>query len=233
MIRIAFCSILACMISLAGAAPGASTEGKTLRIVLAGDSTVTDSHGWGGAIGAYFNDDVVILNHAAGGRSSKSYINEGRLAKALASKPDYLFIQFGHNDCPGKGPKRETDPDTTYRTWMTKYVTGARKVGARPVFITSVERRCFDKNGKTTGSLNRYAQAVIELGKQLNVPVIDLHKRSVELYERLGEAKCHELEPKGDRTHFNKKGAKVIAGLIAEEIPGSVPALAPYLKQQD
>ena len=230
MIRIALLSLLACMMGMAHAAEGVTTE-SPIRIVLAGDSTVTDKSGWGGALGAFFTGDVKVINHAAGGRSSMSFINEGRLDKAIADRPAYLFIQFGHNDCPGKGPKRETDPATTYREWMTKYVAAARVAGATPVFLTSVERRAYDKNGKCTQSLARYAQAVRELGKQLDVPVIDLHARSVELYERLGDAGSAHLQEEGDRTHFNKKGAKVIAGLIAAEIPKSVPMLVPCLRR--
>src|ERR1051326_4403179 len=83
-------------------------------IVLVGDSTVTDTSGWGPGFKSYLNHKAECTNTAANGRSSKSFINEGRWQKALAIKGDYYLIQFGHNDEHGKGPERETDANTTY-----------------------------------------------------------------------------------------------------------------------
>lgn len=219
-----------CFITFATLASALAAENKKIRIVLVGDSTVTDKAGWGGAIGAFFKDNVEILNHARGGRSSKSYINEGHWKKALAEKPDYVLIQFGHNDCPGKGPKRETDPETTYTDYMKRYATEARKIGAKPILITSVTRRNFDERGKIKSTLVPYAAAVRRIGKETNTPVIDLHARSVELFERLGDTGCDRLQPKGDHTHFNAEGAKAIAKLVAEELPKADSKLAEALR---
>jgi lysophospholipase L1-like esterase len=78
---------------------------------------------------------------ARGGRSSKSFIAEGLWKKCLDLKPDYVLIQFGHNDQPGHGADRETDPNTTYRQFMTQYVDDARAAGIKPVLITPMSRR--------------------------------------------------------------------------------------------
>ena len=75
-----------------------------MRLVLVGDSTVTDDSGWGAGFKRLVTDRVEVLNTAANGRSSKSFIDEGRWADALSKRGKYYLIQFGHNDEPGKGP---------------------------------------------------------------------------------------------------------------------------------
>src|SRR5690349_1816151 len=81
-----------------------STQPAKVRIALAGDSTVTDKSGWGVGFAKAMKDDVEVLNFAQGGRSSRSFVNEGHWKKVIDAKPDYVLIQFGHNDQPGKGP---------------------------------------------------------------------------------------------------------------------------------
>src|SRR3954451_23005088 len=78
---------------------------RRIRIVLVGDSTVTDEKGWGLGLKRFLRGDAECINAAASGRSSKSYIDEGRWQQALALHGDYYLIQFGHNDEPGKGPE--------------------------------------------------------------------------------------------------------------------------------
>src|SRR6188508_1045644 len=71
---------------------------RTVRVVLVGDSTVTDDSGWGLGFRGLTADRVVVINAAANGRSSKSFRDEGRWEPALAERGDYYLIQFGHND---------------------------------------------------------------------------------------------------------------------------------------
>ncbi|SFR86558.1 pectinesterase family protein [Anaeromicropila populeti] len=90
--------------------------GDGVNIFLAGDSTVKDysakgmynggtalSMGsWGEYLQSFFDSSSVkVINYANGGRSSRSFINEGSLDKIKENldEGDYLFIQFGHNDC--------------------------------------------------------------------------------------------------------------------------------------
>ena len=110
---------------------------QPIRVVLVGDSTVTDDSGWGAGFRRLVSGGVEVVNMAANGRSSKSFIDEGRWTEALAKRGQYYLIQFGHNDEPGKGPERETDPKTTYRVNMARYVDEARAIGAKPVLSTS------------------------------------------------------------------------------------------------
>jgi lysophospholipase L1-like esterase len=129
------------MISLASAQ-------KPVKIVLVGDSTVNDEGGWGEGFRKSFGAPVEVINLAKNGRSSKSFRDEGLWTPALAAKPDFILIQFGHNDEPGKGAERETDPATAYRPNMARYVDEARSVGATPILVTSIVRRNFDTDGK-------------------------------------------------------------------------------------
>src|ERR1700712_3205846 len=108
----------------------AGTVFGATKIVLVGDSTVNDQGGWGTGFRASFGSNVQVVNLALNGRSSKSFLDEGAWAPALAAKPDYILIQFGHNDGPGKGADRETTPETTYRENILRYVDEARAIGA-------------------------------------------------------------------------------------------------------
>jgi lysophospholipase L1-like esterase len=162
---------------------------------------------------------------------------------ALQSKPDYLFIQFGHNDSPGKGASRETDPETTYRANMIRYVEETRANGSQPILVTSMARRQFDKDGKfaKNGSLERdmipYVEVVKSIAREMKVPLIDLHTRSIELYDKLGKEGCEkQLSPynaeKGtyDGTHFTENGGVLMAELVAKDLRKAVPSLASCLK---
>ena len=123
-----------------------------MKIVLVGDSTVNDEGGWGEGFRATLIEGISpppeVINLAKNGRSSKSFRDEGLWAPALAAKPDFILIQFGHNDEPGKGPERETGPTTTYRANMIRYVEEARAAGATPILVTSIVRRNFNPDGK-------------------------------------------------------------------------------------
>ncbi len=215
---------------------GAAEATKALRIVLVGDSTVTDHAGWGGGFKRYLAEGVECVNTAQGGRSSKSFIDEGRLEKAIAAKGDFYLIQFGHNDQPGKGPERETDPATTYPQYMARYIDAVRAIGAQPILVTSLVRRNFDplNQGRIVTTLTPYVEAVKKLGAEKNVPVIDLHARSLALCEHIGTKETAKFDPvkdgKADTTHLEARGSAVFAGLIVEDLRKAVPALAVVFK---
>lgn len=219
-------------------------------VYLAGDSTVCDQEnspyaGWGQALGCFFKKGVSISNHAYSGRSSKSFIEEGRLAKILENikEGDYLFIQFGHND--QKDDKRYTEANTTYKIMLKVYIDEARKRGAVPVLVTPVARRHFDENGKIVGSGLHfgYPQAMRELAEKENVFLIDLLQMSSQLYEKLGVEESKKLFvhakpgeypqfPEGveDNTHLNMYGAYEIAKLVVEGIKKVDLKLKEYLR---
>jgi DNA sulfur modification protein DndE len=234
--------VLATVLSLMGnvfaqeRAPGSTHKPV---IVLVGDSTVTDGSGWGLGFKRFLNDNAECTNTAANGRSSKSFINEGRWKKALEIKGDYYLIQFGHNDEHGKGPERETDANTTYHDFMARYVDDARAIGANPILVTSLVRRQWDKsgNGKINSSLVPYVEAIKKLAAEKNVPLIDLHARSEELCEQLGKEKCIELSPlkntnEVDNTHLNEKGSVVFGQLVVEELVKVAPELKDSFRER-
>jgi lysophospholipase L1-like esterase len=211
---------------------------RKTKVVLVGDSTVTDTSGWGLGFKQFASDKADVINMAANGRSSKSYIDEGRWKEALALKGDYYLIQFGHNDQPGKGPERETDPATTYREFMARYVDEARAIGAKPILITSLTRRNFNPAlaGHLLTTLGPWAEAVKSLAAEKRVPVIDLHAHSLAWCESLGEENCGKFNvigPDGrpDRTHLDAAGSLAFARLVVEDLRKAVPEIAPLLRE--
>ena len=207
-----------------------AAEKLPIRIVLVGDSTVTDAAGWGKAFAEMLLPGVNCTNTASGGQSTKSFLDGGRWAKALALHPTHVLIQFGHNDMPGKGPNRETDPKTTYRANLFRFVDETRAAGALPILVTSIPRRTF-KDGKLVGELAPYVEAMRAVAAEQKVPLADLYARSVEAIEKLGPEASEELGPIGkdgkrDHTHLAQPGKELTARLLMAELRKVAPDLA-------
>jgi pectinesterase len=232
-----FCvaTILFAAVSMVFAEDSTNAPAKKTRIVLVGDSTVNDEGGWGYGFKQFLTSDVECINTAANGRSSKSFIAEGRWQKALDLKGDYYLIQFGHNDEPGKGPDRETDPATTYPQNLARYIDETRAIGGKPVLVTSLTRRNFDKsgNGKLVPNLMPYVEAMKRVAAEKNVPLLDLHADSVALCEKIGLDETAKFNPvkdgKADTTHLKGEARVVFARLVVGELRTAVPELAPHL----
>ncbi|HZI33740.1 MAG TPA: pectinesterase family protein, partial [Candidatus Binatia bacterium] len=205
-----------------------------------GDSTVTDKSGWGLGFKQFLTDQAECINTSRGGRSSLSYMREGRWTNALALRGDYYLIQFGHNNQPGK-PGRSTDM-ATYIANMKQYVDDALAIGAHPILVTPLTRREWDKkhSDKIDSSLAPYAEDVRKIGAEKHVPVVDLQARSIELCESLGPDKCLEFSPlkvedgkvRHDGTHLNTKGSMMFARLVVDELRKKVPALDSVLRAE-
>ena len=198
-----------------------------IHIVLAGDSTVTDHAGWGLGFAELLTDKAVCTNMAKGGRSSRSYRTEGWWQKCLALKPDYLLIQFGHNDQPGKGTERESEPDGAFRNHLNRYIDECHEADIKPILITSLTRRRWNDDHKIEQTLGEYAQATIMVARERKVPLIDLHASSIRQCEQLGPTAYRALEPMtangADHTHLNQAGSRAVAPLIATELMQKVP----------
>ncbi len=212
---------------------------QQLALFLAGDSTVTDQDetgypyaGWGQLLSMYLKHDVAVVNHAMSGRSSKSFIDEGRLAAidAELKADDFLFIQFGHND-EKADEARHTDPESTYPAYLRQYIVAARLKRAHPVLVTSVHRRFFEADGTLRDTHGPYLEAVRRLAAEEQVPLIDLAERSRALFEQLGDEETKNVFMWGapgefvnfpggvqDNTHFQERGAMLLARIVAEEI---------------
>lgn len=213
-----------------------SHHSGTIKVVVIGDSTVATNplespqRGWGQCLQQHFDPSVIVENHARNGRSSKSFIDEGLWAKSLEQKPDYVFIQFGHNDQPGKGPERETDPNTTYKEFLRRYIDESEAVGAKVVLLTSMERRKFDKNGHIIQSLKPWADAAKQVAEEKGVFLIDLHDYSVGIFEKLGDNSSQYLNrDENDRTHWSQAGAQLWAEYIVAQLPKAGPQYKPLI----
>lgn len=227
------CFVCLALSLLAIPAPCAAAE-PAIHIVLVGDSTVTDTAGWGKAFAQRLLPPARCTNTARGGQSTKSFLDGGNWKKALELHPNYVLIQFGHNDMPGKGPKRETDPKTTYRDNLIRYVDEARQAGAKPILVTSIPRRNF-KDGKLVGELAPYVEAMRGVAKEKNVPLCDLFARSTAVIERLGQEATECWGPIGkdgrrDHTHLDGPGQQQTTDLLVDELRQVMPELTPYLR---
>jgi lysophospholipase L1-like esterase len=214
-------------------------EGGPVKIVLVGDSTVNAGGGWGKGFCAVMTQNVTCINEALNGRSSKSFIDEGAWKKALDDHGDYYLIQFGHNDMKGKGPERETDPETTYAANIRRYIRDARAVGAVPVVVTSLSRRNY-RDSVLVQDLKDYSAAAKRVGMEENVTVIDLNAMSVKLLEEMTQAQADEFNATGhqdqpaenkkspvDRTHLNGKGQALFGRMVADTLVRTQVELGP------
>jgi pectinesterase len=214
---------------------GAQDAKAVTRIVLVGDSTVTDDSGWGAGFKRLVNPSTEVINTAANGRSSKSFIAEGRWDEALAKRGQFYLIQFGHNDEPGKGPDRETDPKTSFRANMARYVDDVRTIEGKPILVTSLVRRIYNQDGTIRTTQTPYVEAVRTLAKEKNVPLVDLHAVSLADAEQAGDDVWADLSPRDDkgqidRTHLNPKGSEVVGRMVVDELLRVVPELAPCFR---
>jgi lysophospholipase L1-like esterase len=164
------------------------TPANVPTIYLLGDSTVSDQprepyNSWGQMLTRFFGAGVAIANHAESGESLRSSLAAKRLDKVLSTIKggDYLFIQYGHNDEKEKG--EGAGAFTTYKSDLKKFVTETRARGGIPVLITSVQRRSFDKDEKITNSHGDYPEAMRQVAREENAPLIDLNVMSKALYE--------------------------------------------------
>ena len=208
---------------------------KTVTVGLIGDSTVAEQSGWGPAFAERFDSRAKILNYAKNGATLQALSK--RLDELVQLQPDYVLIQFGHND-------QKRYDTTVYSNHLKSYVERIQKAGGQPVIVSSVTRRSFDadgkivsnlvKNGKYTyqGTLTDYANAAEAVAKEMKLPFIDLHRISIAHHNEIGrEVSMTYNFREGDKTHFNRTGAEAIAGLILDELESVLPELATYVKE--
>jgi lysophospholipase L1-like esterase len=223
--------------SILAAAAASLVAAEPAKIAIVGDSTVCDyppespARGWGQFIAGYFDDSVKVVNLAASGRSTKTFLTEGRWAKTLAEKPALVLIQFGHNDSHPKERPESTDAATDYRENLRRYIDDARAAGATPVLVTPMLRRNWNPDGTLLDILQPYADAMKAVAAERKVPVIDLYTMSRELYLKVGQEKCAEFANlPTDHTHFGEKGARAMAELVMSKFAEAVPDWKARLK---
>lgn len=226
---------------------------EPIIIYMVGDSTMANKpynkgnpeKGWGQVFPLYFKEGIKIENHAKNGRSSKSFRDEGLWDIVLEKiKPGhYVIIAFGHNDQKIESPDRYSAPETDYRKNLERYVLETRDKGAIPVLATPIMRRRFDENGKLYDTHGKYPDVVRSVAKEMNVPLLDLHKKTEALLTAYGEERSKwlflHIQPgeygampngKEDDTHLSAIGAFQVCDLAIEEIKLTMPEWVPYLK---
>jgi len=238
-----------------------SAESKpTLYIV--GDSTVKNGSGkgadslwgWGSFMGKYIDTTKIdVQNHAIGGRSSRTFLTDGRWDKILETlkKGDYVIMQFGHNDggplddaARARGTLQGVGNDSTeifnpirkvqevvhtYGWYMKKYANDARAKGATVIICSPVPRSDFDDKGKI--GVDKYAAWAKEVAQQTGVYFIPLNDLVIAQYEKIGVAATKSYFPT-DHTHTNKAGAQLNADLVVkglQQLKGC--GLTKYVKQ--
>lgn len=214
---------------------------KPLTVYMAGDSTMADrldttitpERGWGQVFPTFLSEDVIVKNYAMNGRSTRSFIEEGRWQQIVSQlhRGDVVIIQFGHNDTKQTDPRRYT-PISAYEENLSKMIQEARKKGARPILCTPIARRYFSKEtGELVNRHGGYVDAARRVAQAEKVPLIDLNTMTSEWLRREGDSNsiqyfCHipagryskYPEGKTDNTHLCEAGALVVAQMAAEAI---------------
>ncbi|WP_316830573.1 rhamnogalacturonan acetylesterase [Pedobacter aquatilis] len=234
-------------------------KSKPVNVFLIGDSTVADYSleegymqkkypitGWGQVFQPFLkrdnlkalhklikSDSAIVVDKAKGGRSTKTFFNEGRWKEVLdvLQKNDLVLIQFGHNDGAKDRPERYVDIPG-YKDFLRMYVKETRAKGAIPVLLTPVARNSPWRDGKLLNSHTDYPQAVKDVAAELKVKFIDLNELSADFFTSKGkeyssrnyfmnlDSGKYVAYPKGqkDNTHFQPEGAKEMARLVYEAL---------------
>ena len=224
---------------------------------IIGDSTVRNGDGtgrngqmgWGSVIAPYFDTiKIDVQNLAIGGRSSRTFLTEGRWDRILKTlkKDDYVIMQFGHNDggplddtARARGTIRGVGNDSSeiynpirkvkevvysYGWYMRKYVRETKAKGAIPIVCSLIPRDSW-KNGKVVRASDSYGLWAKQVAEEEGAYFIDLNDLIATKYEEMGEEKAHAFFP-ADHTHTDLEGAKVNASIVASELkrinPGKI-----------
>lgn len=224
-----------------------------MKLFIAGDSIQAHNDitrfpltGIGAGLTLYLKHEIKICNFARHGMSTKSYIEKGVLSliEQEIGPGDFLFVQFGHNDEKAFDESRYTDPFGSFKDNLRSMVNMARRIGAVPVLITPLERRCFETaappwNPDTGADTSRlgpgghadYVVGMKQVAQEEQVALIDLYTLSRKKMEEAGAVETtkwfmhlrkgdYPAYPNGlvDNTHLKPEGAIIFAGLIAQEL---------------
>lgn len=236
-----------------------STHESTQTIFLIGDSTMAnyaDNYepgkdymktrypvtGWGQVFQQFFvkdsltelknlinTDSVIVDDRARGGRSTRTFFQEGRWRKVVQDlkENDIVMMQFGHNDAAENKPERYVDIEG-YKEFLRLFVSQTREKGARPIILTPVARNYPWENNHLQNVHGEYDKAPKDIAQEMNVELIDLNQLSMNYFSKKGKdfvsknyfmnlpAGKYEAYPEGqdDNTHFQPEGAKAVAQLV-------------------
>ncbi|MFJ5227750.1 rhamnogalacturonan acetylesterase [Streptomyces sp. NPDC088400] len=224
--------------------PGTASAAPRLAtgtLYIASDSTAQTYNssfypqaGWGQMLPGFFTSNITVANRAIGGRSSRSFIEQGRLAAIhqVIKAGDYLFVQFGHNDATVGNAERYTSPADYKEYLRNDYIRATRSRGATPVVVTPVSRRSYNAStGQFNVSFPAYVDAAKAVAAEERAPLVDLSALSRTYLNGVGIEPSKKLFlwlspgqypnfPNGvsDDTHFQQNGATQMARLVAQAV---------------
>lgn len=228
---------------------------STITVHLVGDSTMADKpdparnpeRGWGQALPKFFDSTVVVKNYAVNGRSTKSFIDEGKwdAARANFKRGDFVFIQFGHNDEKSEDTTRFAAADGAYRENLARMIQDAHAAGVMPVLFTPIVRRQWSATGELQDTHGRYPDVVRALGDGRGVALVDLNRLTADLLRRHGVEPSKRLfvwtnegqfpafpAARTDNTHLSPAGADSVARIAAHALRGIGGPLARHVRER-
>ena len=213
--------------------PAERSSRRKPKILLAGDSAVAEygevsapQQGWGQRLSEALGGEVQVCNYAIGGESSKSFIDSGKWNRLCENirRGDIVIVQFMGND-QKQDEAHKTDPNTTYKQNLVKFIDDIRSKGGVPVLMTSVLRRQFTSEGILRRNMGAFPKAMREIAEETGTNLIDGEEWSYNWLTELGEAGAEPYyivykrgATKPDNTHFTKEGAEIVAKFIAGEL---------------
>ncbi|MDX1539011.1 rhamnogalacturonan acetylesterase [Arsukibacterium sp.] len=234
--------------------PLQANELKPLKLHLVGDSTMSDKpnlaypeRGWGQLLPQFLSPQLTVVNHAANGRSTRRFLNEGRWQLLLSElgKGDYVLIQFGHNDSKQSDPARYAAADTDYQRFLTQFIAEVRQQGATPMLASPICRRNFAEDGSLKRDLAAYASAAAKVATETEVSFFDLQQHSCDFWKQLGKAAAqpyfiqvpadlYAKFPAGteDNTHLSVQGASKLAQFFVRDLKAQQHPLAAYVYRE-
>lgn len=235
---------------------GCKQQQQHLNVYMVGDSTMatrtdtveTPERGWGQIFPTYLNENVTVFNHAQNGRSTKSFLAEGRWAKVMEtlSEGDVVILQFGHNDAKVNDSLRSATPDE-YAQNLTMMVEQAKEVGALPIICSPIARRHF-KDNVLQYVHGEYPAKAKEVAEAENVPFVDMTTMTMDWLAPLGDEGSQPYfvyimqpgeyskypEGKTDNTHLRLAGALHVAELFVQAVEEQeIEPLKNYIQPQN
>lgn len=189
--------------------------------------------GWPQELGPYLKEGVGVLDFAKNGRSTKSFLDEGLFKEGLerAKEGDIALISFGHNDEKSEDPTRYTTPYGTYQENLKGMIDALAKKGVKSILLTSIARFRYNEDGTLKLTHGEYPEAMRQLAKKIDVPLVDLNKLTRDYLSNHPEKENQKFymnfgphlypnypEGKDDHTHMRKEGAKWICSLVVPEL---------------
>lgn len=231
-----------------------AAELPSTTLHLVGDSTMSfkpnqayPERGWGQLLSEFVLPQLTIVNHAANGRSTRRFLNEGRWQLLISDLKagDYVLIQFGHNDQKHDDPVRFAAANGDYQTFLRQFIQDVKARQAIPMLASSICRRNFTEDGKLKRDLADYATAAAKVATEEHLTFFDLQKHSCDFIEQQGPSASQPYfiqvpadlyakfpEGKTDNTHLTLQGASKIAQFFVRDLKAQQHPLAAYVYRE-